>query len=141
MANNTGDKIPVEIVTTVLDKISDFTRETEVLRSQMPTREAFDALNSKVDRAALTIKVFFGVIGIIVTLSFLGAQFIDWAKSDNDKAPQVSQQVLDDELKAMKEENAKQLEQLQKDILENIKKDILENIKKLNESGNSTSGK
>lgn len=121
MANNAGDKLPVEIVTTVIDKIADFTRETEVLRSQIPTKESIEALNSKVDRATLTIKIFFGAIGVIIALSLFGAQIIDWTKSSS-KPETVSQQVLDNALKAQRDEYAKQLESFQKQIMEDIKK-------------------
>ena len=132
MATNSGDKIPVEIVTTVIDTIAAFTKETEVLRSQIPTKESMEALNGKVDRAALTIKTFFAVIAIVVAMSFFGAQIIDWVRSDT-TAPNVSQQMLDDKLKEQRDEYAKQLEQFQKDIINDIKQ--------LNELNNNPSNK
>lgn len=114
MSNNTGDKIPVEIVTTILDKISDFTKEMEVLRSSIPTKEIIDILIGKVDKASLIIKTFFAVIGTVVALAFLGAQFMDWSRQQNLSDKAVNQQVMEEKINSRREaEYAKQLQQIQ----------------------------
>lgn len=127
MANTTGDKLPVEIVTVVIDKIVEFTKEMEIFRQQLPSKESIltriDAMDHKIDSAITSIKLVFGVIAVIVTLSFLGAQFIDWVnnREDSKKPDIISQEVLDEKLKTQRDEYAKQLDQFQKDILEDIK--------------------
>ena len=130
-----GDKLPVGIVTTVINKIADFTKETEILRSQIPTRESIDALNNKVnevttkvDKASSRISYFFGVVAIIVALSFLGAQLIDWSRKDSISNKQVIEEI--------KKDVGDQFKKDIQEILKNRDKDIIKEINELHKNDN-----
>lgn len=82
MPENSG-QVPSTIVSLMLDKISSFTKELEVLRAQLPSKEDFSTLNTKIDKFLTSARTLFAVAMIIVVLSFLGAKIIDYIGQEN----------------------------------------------------------
>jgi hypothetical protein len=103
MAESNGNgKLPISIVTTVVNKISDFTKEMEILRAQLPdktvTNDKIDNLDKKLDRSLTVIKTVFVLAMVVIGLSFLGARLLDWHASslDNKDMIEIITKKLDD---------------------------------------------
>jgi hypothetical protein len=131
MAESNGNgKLPVGIVNTVINKISEFTKEMEVLRAQLPnkdiTNDKIDLLNKKVDKTLTVIKTVFVLAMIVVGLSFLGAKLLDWHnETDKISNKEVIEQLKDEmreersvERAEDKEERKAELEQIFKKMEE-----------------------
>jgi len=80
--SNGNSKLPISIVTTVVNKISEFTKEMEILRAQLPnkdvTNDKIEGLNKKLDKSLIIIRTVFILAMLVVGLSFLGARLLDW---------------------------------------------------------------
>lgn len=125
MADSNGNgKLPVGIVNTVINKISDFTKEMEVLRAQLPSKDVadnkIDLLDKKIDKTLTVIKTVFILAMVVVGLSFLGARLIDWHnQQDKISNDEIIEQLREDvrkeraeELKALIDIIEKKMEEL-----------------------------
>jgi len=79
---NENGKPSMGIVNIVIQKITDFTKEIEILRAQLPEK---DHLNNKIDKMStefnkmmLAVKVVFTLIGVVVVLSLFGAKLLGY---------------------------------------------------------------
>lgn len=99
MMDNNG-KLPIGIVNNIIQKISDFTKELEVLRAQLPdksqmnsgfelgrqkTVEEYEKMDVKLTafgnslKSTLnTIKIVAALLGLVVVLSMFGAKLITY---------------------------------------------------------------
>jgi len=141
MSESNGDKLPVGIVNTVINKISDFTKEMEVLRAQLPSKEStnnkIDSLDRKMEKTLSAIKLIFTLAMIVVSLSFFGAKIIDWQENKTNRA---SSAVIDQKFN---NELTNTIEQLldERDIIRDNKRDeafkqILVRIEALHKNDN-----
>jgi len=89
-------KVPVGIVNMVVDKIASFTKEVEIMRAQLPKEQTaldhrrdltlsitkltdkVDKLTAMLSKAMSIYKVIFGIIALVVFLSFAGAQIMSY---------------------------------------------------------------
>jgi len=100
--SNGNSKLPISIVTTVVNKISEFTKEMEILRAQLPNKDAtndkIESLDKKLDKSLTVIKTVFVLVMIVVGLSFLGARLLDWhgAALSNEAVIEAITKELDD---------------------------------------------
>ena len=139
MTDSNG-KLPVGIVTTVIDKISEFTKEIEILRAQLPNKETTDmkieALDTKLDKVLIVIKTVFVLSMLVVGLSFLGAKFINtYSASDHI----VDQKVLKEFKTDIQTEMQHKLDELCEKRDQDRNKDmkiILEKLEELKIHGN-----
>ena len=98
---NDNGKLPVGIVNTVIEKISDFTKELEILRHQLPEREdlnkRIEKMSTKFDRAMLVIKVVISLVGIVLILSLFGAKLLTyWEESQKPEREILLEKRLDE---------------------------------------------
>lgn len=96
--SDSDPKLPVGIVNEIIDKISSFTKEIELLRSQLASKKDFEnkveSLNDKlsdlmsqVNKTYVTIKTVFVVAMIAISLAFIGAQFMAWYQTKQVERP------------------------------------------------------
>jgi len=116
MINDGSDKLPVGIVTTVINKISDFTKEMEVLRAQLPTKESttdkIDAMDRKIDKTMTTIKIIATLLMLVVGMSFIGAKLIDWYDNKSSKDTQFIEQMINEKLDELRKERQIEFDKL-----------------------------
>ena len=96
-------KVPSAIVTLVVDKVASFTKEIEVLRAQLPTKEDIGKLHGKIDKFLWTIKLLFGLVMVIVVLSFLGARIIDYSRQEARQEQAYTKEEMDSKFKELLE--------------------------------------
>jgi hypothetical protein len=131
-----SNKLPSGIVDTVINKISDFTKELEILRGQLPTRESLAKDNTKtldaigklverIDSMLTVIKTVFALAMIVVALSFFGAQIIDYVKTPTSTITieeiQAANKVSNEELKKeISLDREKDLEEIKQQIINEL---------------------
>lgn len=124
-------KLPVGIVNTIINTIAEFTKEMTILRTQLPNNEAWqkslDAIDTKLsamivdmsqklDRTLTIIKTVFILSMIVVGLSFLGAQILNFI---TEKSITKEEKIINNKLSpSMKEQISKELHQELKEIIE-----------------------
>jgi len=120
-----NDKLPISIVTTVIDKISEFTKEIEILRAQLPNKETssnkLDAIDKKMGQTLFAIKIIFGLAMLVVALSFFGAKLIEWHDT---KGNTTNNQVVSEVVDQMQTANKQMLDQLRDEIRRERRSDL-----------------
>jgi len=97
---NENGKMPIGIVNTVIHKISDFTKELEILRHQLPEKDdlnsKIDKMNNKFDKAMLVVKVVTILMGSVVVLSLFGAKLLNyWEEKQPKQNIQIEERIED----------------------------------------------
>jgi hypothetical protein len=133
---DSNNKLPINIVNIVIDKISDFTKELEILRGQLPSKEmlesdttalltAITSLGTTLKDFLYTVKIITGVAGGIILLVVIGVQLVDYVRDDSDTT-----------IETAVEQNTKYYEQIIKDIntthkldIENLRTDLIEEMR------------
>jgi len=133
---DSNNKLPINIVNIVIDKISDFTKELEILRGQLPSKEmlesettalltAITSLGTTLKDFLYTVKLITGVAGGIILLVVIGVQLVDYVRDDSDTT-----------IETAVEQNTKYYEQIIKDIntthkldIENLRTDLIEEMR------------
>jgi len=144
--SESSNKLPIGIVNVVIDKITDFTKELEVLRGQLPTKEsiatdnkslldAIGALGKEIKDFLFAIKLIVGLAGGVIALAFLGAQIIDYVKTPTSTVTIEEIQEANDQLKKdINEDRSDELKKIKEEIIQELEAKELEEISVTNKS-------
>jgi len=145
MADSTN-KLPISIVDIVITKIADFTKEMEILRGQLPSKEsiavdnkavltAIGALGKEIKDFLFAIKLIVGLAGSVIALAFLGAQIIDYVKTPTSTITIEEIHAANEQLKIdINKDREQELQNIKEEIMHELEAKELEEISITNKS-------